>query len=145
MRPGQDLRYDLEIEFEEAVHGLETQIRVPRLDPCESCGGDLTFHIGVQSLRCPFCGAVKEMTADPESAVREQDLQAMLSRLAELRGKRFDLKLTVGGKVPASRAMSTARRGTPSSSTASTRRRASVILIRSSGDSFSRPVSAART
>ena len=58
-----------------------------RTFPCESCGGDLTFHIGVQSLRCPFCGAVKEMAADPEAAVREQDFKAMLSRLAELRGK----------------------------------------------------------
>ena len=58
-----------------------------RTFPCESCGGDLAFHIGVQSLRCPFCGAVKEMTADPESAVREQDFRAMLGRLVELRGK----------------------------------------------------------
>ena len=39
VRPGQDLRYDLEIEFEEAVRGLETKIRVPRLERCEHCDG----------------------------------------------------------------------------------------------------------
>ena len=38
-RAGRDLRYDLEIEFEEAVRGLETQIRVPRAEHCPSCGG----------------------------------------------------------------------------------------------------------
>ena len=33
------MRYDLEIEFEEAVRGLETTIRVPRLEPCGDCNG----------------------------------------------------------------------------------------------------------
>jgi molecular chaperone DnaJ len=36
---GRDLRYDLEIEFEEAVRGLETRIQVPRLETCTNCGG----------------------------------------------------------------------------------------------------------
>jgi molecular chaperone DnaJ len=39
VRRGQDLRYDLTIEFEEAARGLETRIRVPRLERCEDCGG----------------------------------------------------------------------------------------------------------
>jgi len=38
-RRGQDLRYDLTIEFEEAARGLETRIRVPRLEVCTDCGG----------------------------------------------------------------------------------------------------------
>jgi hypothetical protein len=58
-----------------------------RTFPCENCGGDLSFHIGVQTLRCPFCGEVKELIADPGSAVGEQDLTATLERLAELRGE----------------------------------------------------------
>jgi predicted RNA-binding Zn-ribbon protein involved in translation (DUF1610 family) len=66
---------------------VETTPAETRTFPCESCGGDLTFHIGAQSLKCPFCGAVKEMIADPGSAVREQDFGAMLERLAELRGE----------------------------------------------------------
>jgi hypothetical protein len=65
---------------------IEVATTESRTFPCESCGGDLTFSIGVQSLRCPFCGAIKEMTADPDSAVREQDFRGMLERLAELRG-----------------------------------------------------------
>jgi molecular chaperone DnaJ len=39
VRRGQDLRYDLEIEFEEAARGLETRIRVPRLETCSECAG----------------------------------------------------------------------------------------------------------
>ncbi len=38
-RRGQDLRFDLEIDFEEAVIGTETQIRVPHTETCETCGG----------------------------------------------------------------------------------------------------------
>jgi molecular chaperone DnaJ len=38
-RSGRDLSYDLEIDFEEAVRGLDTRIRVPRLDPCGTCQG----------------------------------------------------------------------------------------------------------
>ena len=38
-RRGDDLRYDLEITFEEAVFGAEKTIRVPRLSPCEECKG----------------------------------------------------------------------------------------------------------
>jgi molecular chaperone DnaJ len=38
-RPGQDLRYDLEIEFEQAAAGVEVPIRIPRLDRCAACKG----------------------------------------------------------------------------------------------------------
>jgi molecular chaperone DnaJ len=38
-RPGDDLRYDLDLEFDEAVRGLETKIRVPRTEKCAACGG----------------------------------------------------------------------------------------------------------
>lgn len=36
---GSDLRYDLEISFEEAAHGCEKEISVTKLDACERCGG----------------------------------------------------------------------------------------------------------
>ncbi|MCM3881657.1 MAG: molecular chaperone DnaJ [Vicinamibacterales bacterium] len=36
---GSDLRYDLEISFEESARGVETSIKVPRLETCESCHG----------------------------------------------------------------------------------------------------------
>ena len=36
---GGDLRYDLEITFEESAKGAETSIQIPRQEPCEACGG----------------------------------------------------------------------------------------------------------
>src|SRR5258706_1504316 len=36
---GRDLRYDLEISFEEAAHGTEKEISVSKLDQCDSCNG----------------------------------------------------------------------------------------------------------
>jgi molecular chaperone DnaJ len=38
-RRGDDLRYDLEITFEEAVFGAEKTLRIPRLAACEDCSG----------------------------------------------------------------------------------------------------------
>lgn len=52
-RRGDDLRYDLEIEFEEAVRGLETRIRVPRLERCPTCRGSGAAERGVST--CPQC------------------------------------------------------------------------------------------
>ena len=51
---GSDLRYDLEIDFEEAVRGLETRIRVPRHEACERCSGSGAEDGGVQT--CAQCG-----------------------------------------------------------------------------------------
>ena len=36
---GADLRYDLEISFEESVTGTETTIQIPREETCETCKG----------------------------------------------------------------------------------------------------------
>src|SRR5215469_11492754 len=38
-RRGSDLRYVLELDLEEAVFGVEKQIRVPTLAACETCDG----------------------------------------------------------------------------------------------------------
>ncbi len=38
-RRGDDLRYDLELTFDEAVFGVEKNIRVPRLATCDACRG----------------------------------------------------------------------------------------------------------
>ena len=38
-RRGDDLRYDLEIEFEEAARGIEKVVKFQRLTQCESCNG----------------------------------------------------------------------------------------------------------
>ncbi len=36
---GEDLRYDLELSFEDAVRGMSAEIRVPRQEACERCHG----------------------------------------------------------------------------------------------------------
>jgi molecular chaperone DnaJ len=53
-RRGQDLRYDLEITFEEAAFGCEKTIAVPRLATCETCGGS-GAKPGTQPKQCPQC------------------------------------------------------------------------------------------
>src|ERR671929_2423725 len=36
---GADLRYDLEMTLEEAASGVTAQLRIPRLETCETCSG----------------------------------------------------------------------------------------------------------
>lgn len=52
---GADLRYDLEIEFEDAVSGTETRILVPRSELCGRCGGS-GAEPGTRKSVCPSCG-----------------------------------------------------------------------------------------
>jgi molecular chaperone DnaJ len=51
---GSDLRYDLEIEFAESAHGVETSIQIPRQEPCEVCGGSGAAE-GTKAVRCQQC------------------------------------------------------------------------------------------
>jgi molecular chaperone DnaJ len=53
-RRGEDLRYDLEISFEEAVFGAEKTLRVPRLVPCEDCKGSGSKN-GAPRETCSAC------------------------------------------------------------------------------------------
>jgi molecular chaperone DnaJ len=51
---GEDLRYDLEINLEDAIRGLSVDIQVPRLDLCSRCEGTgAEKHDGLVS--CPMC------------------------------------------------------------------------------------------
>ncbi|MEM9701298.1 MAG: hypothetical protein AAF907_02490 [Planctomycetota bacterium] len=54
-----------------------------RTFPCSSCGGSLEFHIGAQALKCPYCGSVEQVHADPDAEVAERDYRSMLTKLAE--------------------------------------------------------------
>ena len=56
-----------------------------RTFPCESCGADLEFNIGVQQLKCPFCGFEKEIPLADNAQVLEQDLLSILSSQAALK------------------------------------------------------------
>ncbi len=54
-RRGSDLQYELEIDFEEAVFGLQTEIQFPRLETCELCAGS-GAKPGTSVRACATCG-----------------------------------------------------------------------------------------
>jgi molecular chaperone DnaJ len=52
---GSDLRYELDISFEEAASGLDTKIKIPRWELCGSCGGH-GARKGSEPETCSACG-----------------------------------------------------------------------------------------
>jgi len=59
-RRGADLRYDIEISLEDAYKGIETNIRVPRTEKCENCGGT-GAKPGTSPKTCPQCNGTGQM------------------------------------------------------------------------------------
>jgi len=60
---GSDLRYDLELTFDEAVHGAEKELTFTALDRCATCQGSGAAE-GSNPLTCPQCsgsGEVREV------------------------------------------------------------------------------------
>ncbi len=51
---GADLRYDLEISFEESFDGAETSIQIPREETCETCNGS-GAAAGTRPETCSTC------------------------------------------------------------------------------------------
>ncbi len=51
---GADLRYDLEISFEESARGVETTIQIPRQETCETCKGSGASP-GTTATTCQQC------------------------------------------------------------------------------------------
>ena len=51
---GADLRYDLEISFEESAKGTETAVQIPRQENCETCRGSGAAK-GSTPAACPQC------------------------------------------------------------------------------------------
>ena len=51
---GSDLRYDLEVSFEESARGTETSIQIPREEACETCKGS-GAAAGTGPETCPQC------------------------------------------------------------------------------------------
>lgn len=51
---GEDIRYDLEIAFEEAAFGLNAEIQVPRMESCDRCAGS-GAEPGSGPSMCPTC------------------------------------------------------------------------------------------
>ena len=51
---GEDVRYDLEISFEDAVFGMTAEIQVPRMEACDRCNAT-GAEPGSGSATCPTC------------------------------------------------------------------------------------------
>ena len=51
---GADLRYDLEISFDESAKGTETALQIPRHETCETCKGSGAAD-GSKPSTCPQC------------------------------------------------------------------------------------------
>lgn len=51
---GEDVRYDLELSFEEAVFGMTADVQVERMDRCDRCNG-AGSEPGSGPTQCPTC------------------------------------------------------------------------------------------
>jgi molecular chaperone DnaJ len=60
-RRGADLRYDITIDFMDAVHGKEMEVEVDRLEECEVCRGSGTRE-GKAPEMCATCGGRGQVT-----------------------------------------------------------------------------------
>ena len=65
--------------------GQRTDAGKGRIFPCEQCGADVTFNIGQQSLKCPYCGHVQQLELAADAQVVERDFEEMLKKIAERR------------------------------------------------------------
>ena len=64
---GDDLRLDIEVDFEQAVFGTDKEIKFDHLETCTSCGGT-GAEKGSQPVTCPTChgsGQVQQVTRTP--------------------------------------------------------------------------------
>jgi molecular chaperone DnaJ len=57
---GADLRYDLEITLEQAATGMTAQLRIPKLETCETCKGEGTAA-GTRPETCQTCAGAGQV------------------------------------------------------------------------------------
>ena len=70
---GADLRLNLQIEFEEAVFGVEKEVKITHLETCDECKGS-GAQAGSQPETCPACGGtgrVQQVTQTPLGSFRQ--------------------------------------------------------------------------
>jgi len=60
-RRGADLRYNLDVSFEEAAFGMQTQLRIPRAERCAACSGSGAAP-GTHPTSCPTCRGSGQVT-----------------------------------------------------------------------------------
>ena len=64
---GADLRYDIEINLEDAYRGVETEINVPRSETCETCKGN-GAKPGTKPKTCSHCGGTGQQHTTQRTA-----------------------------------------------------------------------------
>lgn len=64
---GNDLRYDMEITFEEAAFGKETTIEIPRTEICGTCKGNCAKP-GTPIKTCPACNGAGQVQVTQNTA-----------------------------------------------------------------------------
>jgi len=100
---GDDLRFDLTINFEDAIFGAETEVKIRRLETCTSCHGkgsasgrgpsvcgncrgqgQLRYQQGFFSVArtCPACGGTGSVIGDPCTACRGEGRAATEIKLS---------------------------------------------------------------
>ncbi len=70
---GDDLRLDIEIEFEQAVFGMEKEIKFDHLETCPECSGT-GAQKGSSPVTCPTChgtGQVQQVMRTPLGAISQ--------------------------------------------------------------------------
>ncbi len=99
---GEDVRYDLEISFEEAIFGLGAEIQVPRMEACARCKatgsepgsgptacptchgrGEILYQQSFLSIRrtCSTCGGSGQIIRNPCSECRGHGYQQIQRKL----------------------------------------------------------------
>ncbi|GER72720.1 molecular chaperone DnaJ [Weizmannia acidilactici] len=66
-RQGADLQYTMTLEFEEAVFGKETDIRIPREETCDTCHGT-GARPGTHPETCPHCHGTGTLNTEQTTA-----------------------------------------------------------------------------
>ncbi len=109
---GADLRYDLAIEFEEAVFGCAKEIVVPRHETCPQCQGS-GAEPGTQPIRCPQCNGTGEVRRQQQTFLGsfvqvttcprcQGEREVVTTPCTECRGRKVvQVERTISVKIPA--------------------------------------------
>lgn len=62
------------VSSDNMVFGMDSH----RQFPCASCGADLKFDPGVETLRCPYCGHENEIELEGDVVIVEKDFHSFL-------------------------------------------------------------------
>lgn len=62
-RPGADMQYTMELDFEEAVFGKETDVSIPREEECSTCHGN-GARPGTKPETCTHCNGTGQLNLE---------------------------------------------------------------------------------